>query len=74
LKKNRFIAGADIAFGYQKNLPQIANFSSPVEYDESSGRALQGPLKNEMDVYYFGFNIYLGATLNFSKKDSDQKK
>jgi len=74
LKKNRFIAGADIAFGYQKNLPQIANFSSPVEYDESSGRALQGPLKSEMDVYYFGFNIYLGATLNFSKKKSRKEK
>ncbi|NOX86360.1 MAG: hypothetical protein GXO86_10430 [Chlorobi bacterium] len=74
LKKNRFIAGADLAFGYQTNLPQIANFSSPVEYDKSSGRALQGPLKNEMDVFYFGFNIYLGATLNFSKKKPDKEK
>ncbi len=73
-KKNRIIAGADIAFGYQKNLAQIANFTSPVEYDASTGRALQGTPENNMQMYYVGLNIFLAATLNFTKKNPDQKK
>ncbi len=73
-KNNRFIAGADLAFGYQKNLRQIANFSDPEEYNESSGRALQGSIENNMDMYYFGFSIYLGATLNFARKEPGTKK
>lgn len=74
IKNNRIIAGGDLAFGFQKNQRQVANFSDPVEYEESSGRALQGPLENSMDAYYFGFNIYIGATLNFSKKEPNPKK
>lgn len=74
LKNNRLVAGADIAFGYQKNLQQIANFSDPVEYEESTGRALQGPLENEMDMYYIGISVYIGATLNFTRKDNKPKK
>lgn len=74
VNKNRLVAGADIAFGYQKNLQQIANFSDPVEYEESTGRALQGPLENEMNMYYLGISVYIGATLNFDRKESNPKK
>jgi len=74
LKKQRFIAGGDFAFGYRLNNKQIANFSDPVEYDPVSGRALQGPLTNTMDMYYFGFSIYVGATLNFSKNSITPEK
>lgn len=74
IKRNKFIAGGDFAFGYQKNVKQIANFSDPVEYEEQSGRALQGPIENKMDIYYFGLSIYLGATLNFSKKEENPEK
>jgi hypothetical protein len=73
IKRNKFIAGGDFAFGYQKNVQQIANFSTPVEYEEQSGRALQGPIENTMDVYYFGLSVYIGATLNFSKKEAKPK-
>lgn len=74
IKKNRFIAGGDLAFGYKENLPQIANFSNPTEYEESTGNALQGPIEDTMDMYYFGISIYVGATLNFTKKESQPKK
>lgn len=74
IKRNKFIAGGDFAFGYQKNVIQIANFANPVEYEEQSGRALQGPIENTMDVFYYGLSIYVGATLNFSKKESKPKK
>lgn len=74
IKKNRFIAGADLAFGYQKNLEQLANFSNPEEFEESTGQALQGPIKNEMDMYYYGFSIYVSATLNFTRKVSNPEK
>ena len=74
IKNNRFIAGGDLAYGYRKNLPQIANFSNPNEYEESTGQALQGPIENNMDMNYFGFSIYVGATLNFTRKESKPEK
>lgn len=74
IKEHRFIAGGDFAFGYLLNQQQIANFTNPVEYDLSTRRALQGPLQNTMNVYYYGISVYLGATLNFKSKDRQDKK
>ncbi|MEJ2593954.1 MAG: hypothetical protein P8100_02215 [bacterium] len=73
LGKNRFIAGADLGFGYKLNQEQITNFSDPVEFipDGGFGRALQGPLENKMDSYYIGINFYIAATLNFSKNGTE---
>jgi len=65
IKKSSFIAGGDIAFGYHKNQKQMANFTNPVEYDPNTGRALQGPLENKMNSFFWGFSIYVAATLNF---------
>lgn len=65
LKKYLLVAGGELSFGYDKNQIQIANFSDPVEYNAKDHRVLQGPLENKMDVYYFGFNIYLSATFKF---------
>lgn len=73
-KNNRLIAGGDFAFGWQKNDQQMTDFSNPVEYDPLSGRALQGPLSNTMNSNYIGFSIYLGATLNFDRKDNINRK
>jgi hypothetical protein len=69
IKKNMFIAGGDLAFGFRQGQQQIANFSDPVEYNPENRRSLQGPLENNMNAYYFGFSIYIGATLNFIKED-----
>lgn len=68
LKKYQLIAGAELSFGYAKDLEQVANYSEPVEYNPEDNRVLQGPLKNDMNIYYFGFNVYLGITLNFEGK------
>ena len=69
LKKYILVAGGELSFGYDKNQRQIANFTEPVEYTpgkgDSGARILQGPLENKMDVYYFGFNIYLSAVFKF---------
>ena len=74
IKRQRFIAGGDFAFGYRLDQKQIANFSDPVEYEPVSHRALQGPLMNTMDLYYFGFSIYIGATLNFVRATDSPEK
>jgi len=68
LKKYQLIAGGELSFGYDTHLEQVANFTNPVEYDPIDNRILQGPLKNDMSIYYFGFNVYLGITLNFQGK------
>jgi hypothetical protein len=68
LKKYQMIAGGELSFGYATNLEQVANYSHPVEYNPDDNRILQGPLQKDMDIYYFGFNIYLGITLNFQGK------
>lgn len=74
IKNNQFIAGGDFGFGYKKNQQQITNFSDPVEFNPENRLSLQGPLENNMNAYYFGFSIYIGATLNFIKEDNDVKK
>ncbi len=71
---SKFIAGTDFAFGMAKNQKQMANFSDPVEYDPIDHRALQGPLLNTMNTFYFGFGIFIGATLNFMKKPEKAEK
>ena len=65
LKRYQLVAGGELSFGYDKNQKQIANFTDPVEYNADDHRVLQGPLENNMDVFYFGFNIYLAATFKF---------
>ncbi len=68
LQRYLLMAGGELSFGYSNNKRQIANFSDPVEYDPEYKYVLQGPLNNTMDVYYFGFNIYLSVNFDFGGK------
>jgi|FLOH01.1.fsa_nt_gi hypothetical protein len=70
LQKYLLVAGGEFSFGYDKNQKQIANFSNPVEYNAKDHRVLQGPLENKMDVFFFGFNVYLSASFKFGKNKS----
>lgn len=65
LKKYLLVAGGELSFGYDKDQRQMANFSNPVEYNPEDQSVLQGPLEDKMDIFYFGFNIYLSATFKF---------
>ncbi len=67
LKKYLLVAGGELSYGYDMNQKQLANFTDPVEYNAADHRVLQGPLENTMDIYYFGFNIYLAATFRFGR-------
>jgi len=67
IKKNSFIAGGQVSFGYAKNHKQAANFTEPLEINLDDDTVLQGPLENKMNSRYLGFNLYIGATLNFLK-------
>jgi hypothetical protein len=67
IKKNSFIAGGQASFGLENNLKQITNFTHPMEINLDDDRVLQGPLEDNMRVMYWGFNIYIGANLNFLK-------
>jgi hypothetical protein len=69
IKKSNFIAGGELSFAYKKNMKQIINFTDPVEINEGDGTVLQGPLKNNMNVVYWGISVYIGATLNFMKNE-----
>ncbi len=65
LKKYLLVAGGELSFGYDNNQRQLANFSDPIEYSSKNQRVLQGHLEDNMDVYYFGFNVYLSAMFKF---------
>jgi len=67
IKKNSFIAGGQVSFGYARDLKQTANFTEPLEINIADDLVLQGPLENTMNSRYWGFNLYIGATLNFLK-------
>ncbi len=66
LQKYLLVAGGELSFGYDTEQKQMANFSDPVEYNPKDNSVLQGPLENNMDIFYFGFNIYLSATFKFN--------
>lgn len=70
IKRNTFIAGGQVSFGYNNNVKQIANFSDPIELNTEDNLVLQGRIADDMRVMYWGFNIYVGATLNFIKNDN----
>jgi hypothetical protein len=71
-KKNNVIAGGQFSFGYKNDVPQIANFNNPMEYDPDSGNALQGPVQNNAYTRYYGVSIYISATLNFISKKNQE--
>jgi len=73
LKKYLLVAGGELSFGYKSNQTQIANFADPVEYDPQNHYVLQGPIEDNMDVFYFGFNIYLSANFNFGGKSEKDR-
>ena len=64
-KKYLLVAGGEISFGYENNLEQIANFDNPVEYNSDTGQVLQGSLEDDMNIFFFGFNIYISTTFRF---------
>ena len=65
IKKNTFIAGGQVSFGYNNNATQVANFSDPIEFNMADNLVLQGRIADDMRAMYWGFNIYVGAMLNF---------
>ena len=65
LKKYLIIMGGELSYGRKKNQRQLANFTDPVEYNPASNTILQGTIQNNMDIYYFGFNIYFGLSFKF---------
>ncbi|MCB2207488.1 MAG: hypothetical protein KQH67_04260 [Bacteroidetes bacterium] len=67
IKKNSFIAGGQVSLGYSKDEKQVTNFTSPIEINIADNRVLQGSLLPNMDIIYWGFNVYIGITLNFLK-------
>jgi len=71
-KNNNVIAGGQFSYGKKNNIPQIANFSDPIEYAPDSGPALQGPLQNDAYVIYYGVSVYISATLNFISKKNQK--
>ena len=70
IRKNSFIAGGQVSFGYNNSAKQVANFSDPIELNTVDNIVLQGRIADDMIVMYWGFNIYIGATLNFIKNDN----
>lgn len=73
LQKYLLVAGGELSFGYDTNKKQIANFANPVEYVPEDNRVLMGPLEDKMDVFYFGFNVYLSAVFKFDRKADKPK-
>ena len=61
-KKLEVLAGLQFSWGDLTELPQLANFADPVEYNPVSGRSLQGELLPTMDVNYFAVSIFFGFT------------
>ena len=68
-KKHLLVAGTQLSFGYKGNQKQMANLNNPDKIDFESPLPLFGVTEKVMDTYYFSISVFLGATLNFGKKE-----
>ena len=68
-KKHLLVAGTQFSFGYKGNQKQIANFSDVDQINPEAQLPLFGERENIMDTYNFSISVFLGATLNFEKKE-----
>ena len=68
-KKHLLVAGTQLSFGYKGNQEQMANFNDKENLDFEAPLPLFGVKQNVMDTYYFSISVFLGATLNFEKKE-----
>jgi hypothetical protein len=69
IKQHLLVAGTQFSFGYNKDQEQIANFGDIGNVDYEKSLPLFGEKQNNMDTYYFAISVFLGATLNFEKKE-----
>ncbi|MCF6170324.1 MAG: outer membrane protein transport protein [Bacteroidales bacterium] len=68
-KRHLLVAGTQFSFGYKNNQLQIADFTDVDQIDPDSPLPLFGERKYIMDSYYYSISVFLGATLNFEKKE-----
>ncbi len=65
-KSTSFILGLQYSFGYGKDREQFINTTKPVEYDPATGMALQGPINDNMIIWYNSFGVVLGLSIRFN--------
>ena len=60
--KLEVLAGLQFSWGDLTELPQLANFAEPVEFNPITNQSLQGDLLPTMDVNYFAVSLFFGFT------------
>lgn len=63
IRKSHFVVGFQYSGGSQSGLPQIANFNPSID-DIITNPPLQGPIQNDLNVWYRSLAIILGFDLN----------
>jgi len=62
------VTGLQYSVGRKSGLSQLTNFTDAVEYNETTGRVLQGTPQETMTVKYNVISLFLGFTYNFIKE------
>jgi hypothetical protein len=60
--------GVQYTWGRQRNLPNIANFTNPIEFNPETNRSLQGISENNMTLKYNEVSIFFGVSYGFGRK------
>lgn len=61
------ILGIQYSWGRQWDLPNIANFSNPIEFNPETNKSLQGIQENNMVLKYNEITLFFGVTYGFSR-------
>lgn len=67
--KTDIIAGLQYSFSHGTNLPQVANFSEPVEFSKEDRIVLQGHRDNSMAIHENTLSLFLGFTYNIGQTE-----
>ena len=70
IRRSEVVLGFQYTFGRNKELQQAINYLEPVEYIPSTGQALEGIIKNNVDASLNEIAFFLGITVDlfYSKK------
>lgn len=73
LNNTQLVFGVQYSLGREKGLEQLANFTTPYEYNYEEGVALQGDINNTMEFRYNAVSLYIGVTYSFIRKLTGSK-
>jgi hypothetical protein len=60
------ISGVQYSRGRNTDMPELVNYSTPVEYNPLTDQSLEGTRQNNADVLYNDISLFFGVSVDFN--------